>query len=251
MSTNIQQQLLHYYNKDTKRQHTKQNRSCGWVKVKLFSNHCFHPIKNSRSSIKQTNPAFLSFFTVWVLWSENLNHMLMVMKINKQNNCADTEHKPQQPAVHMSLLYAHRHTPLYIQTSCMQENQTGHVLSPRTSVCREAPSSYCCGFAGLKAGLSAQRSSFCWRNGRSGKSGISSSETDQHCGRTAWGRRSSLRAPAQTRMGDLWSRICCEKEHKLCFKFVWLWIIFFFKEAVNKFTVPFCALAWCTEMCIS
>lgn len=78
----------------------------------------------------------------------------------------------------------------------------------RTSACRGPPDSCCCGSAGWTAGWSERRSSFCWRNGRNGKSGTNSSATVPRCGRTASGRRSGLWARAQTHTEGSWSHTC-------------------------------------------
>lgn len=68
-------------------------------------------------------------------------------------------------------------------------------------VCLVSPC-FWCGWCGWRLGWSALRSSFCWRNGTNVKNGRGWFETGRRCGRTASGRISDLRAPAQTRRAD-------------------------------------------------
>lgn len=73
-----------------------------------------------------------------------------------------------------------------------------------TFVCPASPC-FWCGWCGWWLGSSGRRSSFCSKNVTSGTSGRGWFGTGRRCGRTASGRRSGLRAPAQTRTADwLW-----------------------------------------------
>ena len=82
------------------------------------------------------------------------------------------------------------------------QRQSESFKGEHTSVCLLSPC-FCCGWCGWWLELSGRRSSFCWRNGMNVTSGRGWFETGQRCGRTASGRRSGPRAPAQTHMVDL------------------------------------------------
>lgn len=115
------------------------------------------------------------------------------------------KHPDRQPDMSQSVSMLQKgHTGHHSLQALFTNRESESFRRARTSVCLMSLC-FWCSWCGWWLGQSGLRSSSYWRNGTNEKSGRSWFETGQHCGQTASGRISGLRAPSQTHMVDwLW-----------------------------------------------